>query len=1252
MSVSSFLQVVFTEPVRKVAGNVTLEDEEGAPVAIKVSGTLRNDGGVVDDLETSPDAVVTGLTIQPRVGLQYGTTYTLELTDGIEDLDTTPAALVPYETRFETFQPESLIPPGEGETYGSPGIVVLGDRAYLVENHFYGGTLKAYEATDPIEPREIESARYSVTYRPVDIVGEAESPLTGGRLVAVATGPPARSTPSNVWLLDVSNDAATQWIGAVSLTSSALDGFINRTFMRNGFLYAATYRKGIQAIDLGTVIDGFKAPGTDAFFQMSRALFTDGRGFGQENVVSIPVSGPPLPGCEAPGACPPSPARLEDLEAGPLGPEGRVAVVATGDTGLTIADPGTLQVLSSGAVTVAADSATLTNGRAIGLGKVAGYDIAVLAGWGTAQGEPQTLVMVADISNPSAPVGLGWTILEDATVGDILVKDDLALLGGSSQVTVVALTDPTQPRVTGTLAGVGGRLALTESGLLYSTARSVFGGETELGGVRTAALGPLALIQKITPSLVPVDDQGNTAEPVKVTYKLIGVPELQGLGVEVTRGDQRLGTYPAPGLSTGTYDLTIPAGLPFDPPDDTIRVSMVNEDGTPGPSLVKQVSERPAATGPGGTIVLVPEFESLSPVAAPSGGGDVPITVSGRNLSGVTQVFVNDPANGWTAIPTMGRTATTTSFTLPGSHLEASGFLQVSWQEESEGSLAFLVSDPALPAVGSGQGYGVTAVEPQELGPGGGVVRVGGSGLVEGMRVVLGRAGMALTLDSELTEDGRLMGALRPDYVGRAQDLFVAVLSPDGTKLSAGIPVKSTSTRPTVDYTRILPAGQATVTSMGPLLWNEGEQQLELEGIGLQPGMLFQVSSGARGTTTVAAATSSGVTTPTIPPSTRVKITVPDEYTRWPDYFVSLVPSDPRLARSRPKRVGPQPAVFIPVGGRKKFVAVYNGGLDDRVYVLPQDDPAAGRVTGSAPAQPGTLLPQRTMQVHFFGMTLIKLPPAEVSFTFTNPTIPHPFSGGGVALPPLPLVEREINPWDPDFSGDRNNPNVFYLRGVRSAVGNEGLLTVTATRNDAQRGTSKGEARVLVAEGDLGRAKGGAAIDAAISTASATSGIPPQFLKAQVEKETNFEPGRVRYEAMGIDFKNLSRDGAPHRSNSYVARHLIGGPAPSLTDANACLVVVGANASPVPATIQGCPTPVPYAAPVVIGGIGSVLMRGRVGMPADAQLPDRCYSNGDEVHAERPVSTQPPIAQGLNFQEAPYWSHAASGGNGDSQRPG
>ena len=351
----------------------------------------------------------------------------------------------------------------------------------------------------------------------------------------------------------------------MSLTSSALDGFINRTFMRNGFLYAATYRKGIQAIDLGTVIDGFKAPGTNAFFQMSRALFTDGRGFGQENVLSIPVSGPPLPGCEAPGSCPPSPARLEDLEAGPLGPEGRLAVVATGDTGLTIADPGTLQVLSSGAVTVAADSATLTNGRAIGLGKVAGYDIAVLAGWGTAQGEPQTLVMVADISNPAAPVGLGWTVLEDATVGDILVKDDLALLGGSSQVTVVSLTDPTQPRVTGTLSGVGGRLALTDSGLLYSTARSVFGGETELGGIRTAALGHLAIVRRVSPMPIVFGPESNASDrDVNVDFAAVpGGYEFVSAEVRILKDGLVLDTL-VPQKEGSEGRAVWPSGAPID----------------------------------------------------------------------------------------------------------------------------------------------------------------------------------------------------------------------------------------------------------------------------------------------------------------------------------------------------------------------------------------------------------------------------------------------------------------------------------------------------------------------------------------------------------------------------------------------------------------------------------------------------------------------------------------------------------------
>ena len=474
VGVSSFLQVVFTEPVKKIAGNVTLADEEGdsRPDQDLGNPALRRDrggppkqpgrGGHQPDHPTAGGpAVRDDVHLEPH-GRDRGPGRHAQPPGAVRDPLRDLRAREPHPTR-------------EGETYGSPGIVVLGDRAYLVENHFHSGTLKAYEATDPIEPREIKSARYAVVHRPVDIVGETESPLTGGRLVAVSTGPPARSTPSNVWVLDVSNDASTQWVGAVSLANSAGDGFINRTFMKNGVLYAATYRKGIQVVDLGKVIDGFAAPGTDAYFQMNQALFTDGRGFGQENVVSIPVSGPY-------GA-----AHLEDLEAGPVGPEGRLAVVASGDTGLTLVDPGTRQILSSGAVTVLAEDgqteeATLDYGRALGLAKIETYDIAVVAGSGTALGEPQTLVMIVDISNPVAPVGLGWTALADTSVGDIIIKDDLALLGGSAQVTIVSLTDPTQPRITGVLDGVGGRLALTEDGLASSRQRGASSEE-----IRTSA---------------------------------------------------------------------------------------------------------------------------------------------------------------------------------------------------------------------------------------------------------------------------------------------------------------------------------------------------------------------------------------------------------------------------------------------------------------------------------------------------------------------------------------------------------------------------------------------------------------------------------------------------------------------------------------------------------------------------------------------------------------------------------------------
>ena len=590
VQVSTYVQVVFTEPVRKVSGNVLLKDAKGQPVAVKLSGVLRH-GGVVEDLAASPDAVVTSLTVQPLSGLEYGATYRLELGDGIEDLDTTPCGpapnqpppckLVPYDTQFTTFTPESLST--NPESFGSPGIVVLGERAYLVQNHFYAGTLRVFETADPVTPLEIPNSeadsrdpRYTVSYRPVDLVGETDSPLTGGRVVAVVTGPTAQSKPSNVWLLDVNDDAATQWIGAVSLTSSAQEGFVSRSFLRAGVLYAATFRKGIQVVDLGKVKDAFKPVETDAtgHFQMRQAFLTDGQGYGQENVIGIPVSSP-FGG----------PARLNDIEAAltQTADGAQVLVAAPGDPGLTVVNPATQSVLWNDKVTVEREvggqkvvEATLRYGQAIGLGNVAGQDLAVVVGSGTILQETQSrpLLMVVSLYDPEHPVGLGYVPLDDATVGDVILKDDLALLGGSKQVTLVSLTDKTRPKVLGTVPNLGGRLAIGDNGILIGSAYSPFGGNNPLGGVRTATLDVIGAVRKPPPTfarplVAAMMARAATGVPLEETTKDIPIQvnvfpsntEIERAEVELFNGGlPAMAPVPVPFVGGGAM-FTLAAGF-------------------------------------------------------------------------------------------------------------------------------------------------------------------------------------------------------------------------------------------------------------------------------------------------------------------------------------------------------------------------------------------------------------------------------------------------------------------------------------------------------------------------------------------------------------------------------------------------------------------------------------------------------------------------------------------------------------------
>jgi lysophospholipase L1-like esterase len=69
----------------------------------------------------------------------------------------------------------------------------------------------------------------------------------------------------------------------------------------------------------------------------------------------------------------------------------------------------------------------------------------------------------------------------------------------------VSLAALSQPRVVGTIEGVGGRLAIGDNGILYGSAYSPFGGNSPVGGIRTATLGPILLVldkgKKILPRI-------------------------------------------------------------------------------------------------------------------------------------------------------------------------------------------------------------------------------------------------------------------------------------------------------------------------------------------------------------------------------------------------------------------------------------------------------------------------------------------------------------------------------------------------------------------------------------------------------------------------------------------------------------------------------------------------------------------------------------------------------------------------------
>ncbi|HKY22786.1 MAG TPA: Ig-like domain-containing protein, partial [Vicinamibacterales bacterium] len=610
--VTIFPQVTFTEPVTQISSaSVQLIGPDGI-VPVKLLAVAVDGAGnpyPIDDLQ-DPNAVVSSLTLQPTIGLRFGASYRLVLTDAILDRDApTPQALTPFESSFTTFAPEDL-----GSTEETPrgaGLVVLGDRAYLAETQYPGGIgnpalqtgqLRTYDVSDPVTPAEVPPP-VTIGYAPRDLAGEDRG---GQRTLAVATGPKAyffvdgefiftntiRSSPATLFVYDATSDPP-RWVGAATLTSSLEDGVPNRVVVKDGLAYVATVGKGVQVVDLAQARVGFApdgyAPDATApeLFALRSQIFNSGI-----NHTAV-VATVPVVGAGAEFSAP-----LADLKVADLTVEetGRRLVLATGPrpaVGLVVLDPLSGEKLWRSELLK--DGQRLDAGSAVAVATLGGRPVALVGGTGVANGASSGVLFIVDLSplalSPRQLPSVMSVLALPHQVGDILIKDTTAIVsaaGGANAgaATLIDLTELMAPRIVGSLSGIGSRMAMVDEVLLSTERSFLTGSPTALGGVQTTALGRMLLVQpeKIT---IPFD-LNKTLTDVTIDYRVIGGGEpVRTMEVRVLRNAQIAQQLDAP--FDGTKGHTVwPYGSPVQATGDYF-VEARADVGTPEELLSRKV---------------------------------------------------------------------------------------------------------------------------------------------------------------------------------------------------------------------------------------------------------------------------------------------------------------------------------------------------------------------------------------------------------------------------------------------------------------------------------------------------------------------------------------------------------------------------------------------------------------------------------------------------------------------------------------
>ncbi|HET8775705.1 MAG TPA: Ig-like domain-containing protein [Thermoanaerobaculia bacterium] len=497
-----FPQVVFTEPVANPQTQIRLTDSTGEVSAVYAGRAVDASGNfyTIADLRLAPaDAKVVSVTLQPRYGLRYADHYTLVLDGSIRDFDQNAQGQPEPKTlrdgtrtyTFDTMTPESLAE--SADAVSSPGLVVLGNYAWVGDRTTYRGFFSAYDISDPATITQLASSRRTVTGQLIDIAGEEQSTLTGGPVVIVSGGLAfTTNSPSNVYLWDVSSAANPVRKAIISATQDAGDGVVLKLAVHGRYGYGLTFPKGVQVFDLQKAIQNYDASASRGTNFILDSV-TPGTGVSQDAIVAaIQVRTPD-------GAM----GHFVDLKVADMivgGTNSQAIVALAGSIPLAIVDPIAARALYNQTVVQTPGIGSFTFGRGVALGTLGNKRVALLIGNGTGPNQTTGAIEtgyvfgVFDMTNPASPQLIGALKLDKAP-SDVVLHERKAVVAAEGVGLIIDLSDPTKPRLAGEIPNVGGNIALSNEGLLYSSSMAA-------AGVKSAVYQPIAFIQPVEPLLI------------------------------------------------------------------------------------------------------------------------------------------------------------------------------------------------------------------------------------------------------------------------------------------------------------------------------------------------------------------------------------------------------------------------------------------------------------------------------------------------------------------------------------------------------------------------------------------------------------------------------------------------------------------------------------------------------------------------------------------------------------------------------